>query len=494
MSSALSTLKKHRRAPLIPAEDQHSSERLIYKEETHTDEALLLGELFPQDQPKPETTGNLTSLRSKVKVMQRRSPKEDCPSDFELMSSMMKRLGQLEKKVKTQALDINSKMKRIAVLEEKLQLLQGRRDRNGQEDHLAERCSKLQRQVWEMEKFLNDYGMIWVGNDEDDDDDAAEEAVSEDQLWRPGASVVPGFSVNFDLVVQNVLDLNILAGEGESCVTSVPGGARLTRPDPVSLQLYKNGIVMFNGPFRSYQDPSTQRCMQDLMDGYFPSELQDRFPDGVIFQIQDRRGEEFRGRRPIGFPGKGHTVGGSEEEPLDQQKETNQILLDHNQSQRTGHKISMERFLSKLPENVVKGGKVISIRSSLKAHLQGSSDGAESHSATVIETPALQALRERLESREAGGSAAEVTTLRVKSEDGEKTFIMKMLFTDTIGHLRQHLDAHRGSSSPAYDIISGFPQQCHSDDTQTLQAYGLTPNAALLLRPRPPETLTTSPI
>ena len=30
---------------------------------------------------------------------------------------------------------------------------------------------------------------------------------------------------------------------------------------------------------------SSQRCMQDLMDGFFPSELQDRFPDGVPFEV-----------------------------------------------------------------------------------------------------------------------------------------------------------------------------------------------------------------
>lgn len=29
---------------------------------------------------------------------------------------------------------------------------------------------------------------------------------------------------------------------------------------------------------------SVQQCMQDLMDGYFPSELEERFPDGVPFE------------------------------------------------------------------------------------------------------------------------------------------------------------------------------------------------------------------
>lgn len=59
--------------------------------------------------------------------------------------------------------------------------------------------------------------------------------------------------------------------------------------DPISLTLYQNGIVMFNGPFRSFEDSSTQRCMQDVMDGYFPSELQTRYPDGIPINV----GETF---------------------------------------------------------------------------------------------------------------------------------------------------------------------------------------------------------
>lgn len=40
-------------------------------------------------------------------------------------------------------------------------------------------------------------------------------------------------------------------------------------------------------------------------------------------------------------------------------------------------------------------------------------------------------------------SDGEFSTLRVKSEDGEKTFILKMRATQTVGDLRQYLDKHR---------------------------------------------------
>lgn len=127
------------------------------------------------------------------------------------------------------------------------------------------------------------------------------------------ASAVRKFHMNFDLVLQRIRELNILAGEGECFVRSTATGAQLAKKDPIQLSLYSNGIVMFEGPFRSYDEHSTQvwllklhkiqhfkldsfvvhnlflwglqRCMQDLMDGYFPSELQERFPDGVPFEV-----------------------------------------------------------------------------------------------------------------------------------------------------------------------------------------------------------------
>lgn len=56
-------------------------------------------------------------------------------------------------------------------------------------------------------------------------------------------------------------------------------------PDAVPLTLYANGIVMFAGPFRPLSEATTQECLQDIMDGFFPAELQNRFPDGVPFSV-----------------------------------------------------------------------------------------------------------------------------------------------------------------------------------------------------------------
>ena len=138
---------------------------------------------------------------------------------------------------------------------------------------------------------------------------------------------------------------------------------------------------MFQGPFRPFTDPLTHQCVQDLMDGYFPSELQARFPDGVPFQLTDCREVTFRPREYADiFPGSGRQLGG--------EKGPSKLLpsgarLRENGKKRgeeketsvlPGPKVSMENFLSKLPPSVVKGGRVLDVRAGVAEVLQVSID------------------------------------------------------------------------------------------------------------------------
>ncbi|XP_028437235.1 UBX domain-containing protein 11 isoform X2 [Perca flavescens] len=478
MSSPLSMLKKTRRAPLQgPLDDQRGRQsvpfrRNLFKEfqatldddDNDNDDDDESSDLNP---PLTFHTPANDAITSKSKApLKKGAP----PSDFELMSAMMQRLSLLEKTVKSQAQEIKRKDTRISVLEKKLlNTSESAHDLSGR-DGLKRRCQQLQNQ-----SFLNDYGLIWVGDGESSDSAEREQPRNlERGLWQPDGSVIRSFHMNFDLVLQKIKELNILAGEGECFVQSTATRGQLSKKDPIQLSLYSNGIVMFDGPFRSYQEPSTQRCMQDLMDGYFPSELQERFPDGVPFEVHDRRDEDFI--VPWNnFPGKGQAVRGKKDESL------NAVS-----SPLPGKKMSMDRFLSRLPKVVVKAGRVIDIRDSVRAALLDSSDAQRSNSVILIDTPALQVIKKRLQttSPDRPSSARDVITLKMKSEDGNHTYILKMCSSETIGHLRQHLDKHRGGGLPGYDIISAYPRCCYDDDRQTLQSCGLTTNATLLLRKR----------
>ncbi|XP_025918374.1 UBX domain-containing protein 11 [Apteryx rowi] len=402
------------------------------------------------------------------------------PTDMELMSSMMQKIALLEQKVKKQAQEIQLKDRKIAELEGKMKTLQKGEDApdSSRAEELEMRCLQLQTQVWEMERFLSDYGLIWVGESHEQLEDLEsfkdEEKLPARSLWKPGEAVASKHQIDFDLILENVKDLNALAGEGISQIKHTPGGARLRQPESLPLTLYQNGIVMCNGPFRPYEEPSTQQCLQDIMDGYFPSELQTRYPNGIPLQVTDKRDVVFQERRlPRSFPGHGQVVGHSKSSEV---QETTEI---------PGPKLSLEQFLNKLPKSLIRGGQVIDVRDSIRATLQGS-DGVQSSEVIQVETPRLAALKRVKTAEEAEPPAPDICTLRIKSETGEQTYIVKMLFTETIGDLRQHLTHTRGGDSESYEIISTFPQRVYMDNSQSLQDCGLIPNASLLLREKTP--------
>lgn len=54
----------------------------------------------------------------------------------------------------------------------------------------------------------------------------------------------------------------------------------------MSLKFYKNGMIVQDGPLRSYNDPTTLSFLRDILDGYFPSELQEAYPEGVPFKVK----------------------------------------------------------------------------------------------------------------------------------------------------------------------------------------------------------------
>ncbi|XP_053397446.1 UBX domain-containing protein 11-like isoform X2 [Mercenaria mercenaria] len=506
MSNPLSSLKKQHKSPFTNA----GQRPMPFRNPAYSDDESKLLE---------EITGGMASQRLRTRdpfsgglpklpdVSPRMSqgfgtaqkPSAAGPSDHELMSTMMSRITQLESKLAYQAKELNDKDKKIKVLTDKVRLLQKSQETDTH-SHIAElenKCYLLQDQIQDMETFLADYGMIWVGNQSGDDSDDDSDSGG-DQLWRPASSVSqqPKFRVDYNRLFENIKDLNALAGEGVASVTHTKDGARLKMPDAVQLTVYANGIFMFSGPFRPFSDTVTQSFMQDILDGYFPSELQARYPDGVPFHVTDKREVHFEDKRAEVFTGAGQTLGGETKpsrlvptklqdskvsstqtsEPVSEKRETT--------SEKPGPQITVEQFLQKLPRSVIRSGKVIDIRSSVGDTIHG---GAKHQTdLTVIETDTVLEMKKRLEGEDSGRpfTPRDITTLRVKSEDGNHTYILKMKFSNTVGDLRNYIKSQRGEGTPDFDIVSAYPNKTHSNDNVTLHDAGLTPNAVAHLKVR----------
>jgi len=99
-----------------------------------------------------------------------------------------------------------------------------------------------------------------------------------------------------------------------------------------------------------------QRILADILEGYFPYQLKEKFPNGTLLKIVDRLGENYE-------PSK-------EKEPSIKNFEN---IDDMNLKAQT-----REEYLSKLPSAVIKDGIVIPIRSEISKKLGGPSPPIQS--------------------------------------------------------------------------------------------------------------------
>mmetsp|Transcript_32415 Transcript_32415/g.62287 ORF Transcript_32415/g.62287 Transcript_32415/m.62287 type:complete len:340 (+) Transcript_32415:303-1322(+) len=184
-------------------------------------------------------------------------------------------------------------------------------------------------QVGDMKQFFNDYGMVWVGTSSqfEDNDEYNGASMPEDAKGHNGGPLEPSISTsaehqlapllasraapplrgepsrseasafsfpNMALMRERVEELNHLAGDGKATVvTGAHGEARLKMPDSLPLVMFRDGFQLKGGPLRLFTQPNNRNFVQDILDGYFPYELKNEFPEGVPFQLIDKTDCEF---------------------------------------------------------------------------------------------------------------------------------------------------------------------------------------------------------
>ncbi|XP_014605734.1 PREDICTED: uncharacterized protein LOC106787680 [Polistes canadensis] len=174
---------------------------------------------------------------------------------------------------------------------------QQRTDQINNSEYLYKRCLLLEQKIFEMEKFLADYGLIWVG---DNDTSTLNSEYAIDNY----------IETYYEQLIANIDQLNVAAGKGEVYVhhNEKGSGASFKMQSCVSLKFYKNGMIVQGGPLRLYNDPKTASFIRDILDGYFPSELQETYPNGVPFKVENHRTEVYTNDVNI-FPGHGYRLG-----------------------------------------------------------------------------------------------------------------------------------------------------------------------------------------
>ncbi|KAF5280325.1 hypothetical protein FQR65_LT03134 [Abscondita terminalis] len=93
---------------------------------------------------------------------------------------------------------------------------------------------------------------------------------------------------------------------------TIPGASEPSKPEQVTLKLWKEGFSLNDGELRHYSDPSQREFLDNIRRGEIPAELRQGSTE-VHLSMEDRRGETFKKeidkRNTRAFSGQGHTLG-----------------------------------------------------------------------------------------------------------------------------------------------------------------------------------------
>ncbi|CAM9742855.1 unnamed protein product [Chrysoparadoxa australica] len=307
----------------------------------------------------------------------------------------------------------------------------------------------LRQQNQEMQSFLADYGLVWVGG----------EAKKKHRM-------IEGLQVSHRDLLQKLQQLNELVGsEQGQIVTSKDGRkAQLQQLDHVEVTVWLNGLVVDESSLRPFTDPAVKRFIQDVMDGYFPSEFMKRFPNGFLIRVHDKSTEPGPSARKRSSEGAvtlqaagsyASTQGMKEQPPSD---------------------VDKARFLSRLPASVICNGRVVEVRADVQRRLEGAAPAQEQR---VVDTAPRQEGEMTANLQPTQSPLTRWLVPQVRVGDGKRKLLVMLPYRATVGELRASLAQELPHAAEGIKISSAFPARAHADDSRTLQQEELVPTAVL---------------
>jgi len=322
----------------------------------------------------------------------------------------------------------------------------------------------LSSQIEEMLTFLRDYGLEWVGFQDElsggsgselEQDDDSEGKISEPR----------GHPVKILDFIKKIEELNgVISSEPAEIVVSDTSNtvgqfgsrkARLVKPDEmrekINVTIYQNGLLVKRGPFRECGSSTYNSFVKDIMDGYFPSEFKHEHPDGLLINVIDKQNKPF-----------------SEKE--------------------SDEKMNSDQFLRRLPKTVVRNGNLVSVRDDIASAIgageveskvskdKDAPTPAPAKNIVVVESSSYKESKENKGEGKDTSDAVRECTIQVRWLDGTRAMILKMSDTDMVGDVREEIKRLKGGlDCPQFQLRGSFPPRVLSDYL-SLHEAGLIPN------------------
>ena len=140
--------------------------------------------------------------------------------------------------------------------------------------------------------------------------------------------------------------------------------------------------------------------------------------------------------------------------------------------------MSKDEFLKQFPKNVISKGEIVPIREELEQKFKktGKIDVSKLNNNEPIEAPTDIALNPE------NYNSSDIVTLRIRTETGKRTIIVKLLKTDKMSLLYDYVSPYIEFDDKPYELRSKFPNKAYEEnEVKNMQDLGLAPSSALVV-------------
>eukprot|EP00826_Nyctotherus_ovalis_P032174 TRINITY_DN2596_c0_g4_i2.p1 TRINITY_DN2596_c0_g4~~TRINITY_DN2596_c0_g4_i2.p1 ORF type:complete len:386 (-),score=137.03 TRINITY_DN2596_c0_g4_i2:28-1185(-) len=329
--------------------------------------------------------------------------------DAEAVGLVSVRLERQENLYNVQQKEIGQKNGKLTHVKEELEILRiTKKDSNGLKKLYEERV-ELERANKEMKEFLAKQGLKWVGRN----------------IKMPVKFESRPF-IDLEVVAKRIEELNIIAERDAKPFVNKDGVHVLAKVDPLPIGFYANGVMIKGYDFHDYNSKEGRVLMKDLLEGYFPYEIKDKYSEGVPLKIVDHTEELYD---PKVFKANARGVGKVDED---------------------FRPCSTNEFLKQLPEKVIKDGRIVPVREEAAKKIK-----AAKSCSTLIEIETDVVLQERKGTK---FPQEEVTTIKVRTEKGKRTLMAKVLAKDCVETVYKYVEKY-SESGGGFVLRRNYPQE-----------------------------------
>jgi hypothetical protein len=414
----------------------------------------------------PKITGGGVNRSSLPNLPSGLPKKPETPKDdASMITSLAARLNKVEKLNAQQAANLAQKSKENDRLRLEVESYKANADGSlitryeqltQKLQEMTQQRDELKLQVGEMEEFLGDYGLHWVGSGKDRQKEGefdkarcfqdVDSSKANRAAYKDG--VAQSYDIKMDEISSRIDALNKLA-EQDAKIVSQGGVARFAAAETLAIVFFADGLQVHDFPFWPYSHESAQKVLADLNEKYFPYCLKDKYPEGVLLKAVDCTTTRYDAQAAAAArlpPG----------------------LSAQNVPSAQG------QFLGRLPENVIRDGQVISVRKEVEGMVNPCAAGPQdAETFTML----------------AEGHTGPQVVLNIRMEQGWR-LLLTCAEDTTVAAVVKAVNACRWKrqlpSLGAKRVLSSNmpPRSLEESSDETMTQAGLAPNAALFVRVR----------